>query len=97
MATDYRPEPLSVDDIALSEELLALIERLAENAHDVWASARMGEGWTQGPERCDTRLQHPCLVPYTELPESEKEYDRAAVTFTLRAVLALGFVIRRPD
>lgn len=36
----------------------------------------MTEGWTYGPERNDTLKQHLCLMPYEELPESEKQYDR---------------------
>lgn len=97
MASSYRPAPLPVEGVALPDELHALVERLAEHAHDVWAVGRLAEGWTHGAERCDVRRHHPCLVPYAELPEGEKEYDRAAVTFTLRAIVLLGFEIRRGE
>jgi hypothetical protein len=72
-----------------------LLERLAEHAHDVWALGRLREGWTLGPRRDDAARQSPCLVPYTDLPESEKDYDRRIVQETLKAVLALGYRIER--
>ncbi|HZS54647.1 MAG TPA: RyR domain-containing protein [Bryobacteraceae bacterium] len=96
MARRYLPHPLPVDNAELEDDLLQLIEGLAENAHNVWALQRLSEGWAYGPERSDERKEHPCLVPYSDLPENEKVYDRNAVTSTIRGILALGFVIRRP-
>jgi len=95
MASEYRPRPLPTEQVELETELLALVEVLAEHAHDVWASQRLDQGWTFGPQRCDDSRRHPCLVPYSDLPEVEKAYDRNAVLGTIRAVLALGFVIER--
>jgi hypothetical protein len=66
---------------------------LAENAHDVWARRRLSEGWRYGPQRDEARKEHPSLVPYENLPESEKEYDRSVAMETLRAILALGYHI----
>jgi hypothetical protein len=51
----------------------------------------MAEGWTYGPERDDQTKKHPCLVPYDELPDSEKVYDRKAAMETLKAIAALGY------
>ncbi len=93
----YRPEPIDTAGITLPEELLELTERLAEHAHDIWALRRLEEGWTYGPERDDAGKKHPCLVPYSELPESEKEYDRNAAMQTLKAIVALGYEIRRRE
>ena len=93
MAHDYHPRPLDTQGVELSEELLALVELLAQNAHDIWALQRMSDGWRFGPERCDSSLRHPCLIPYSELPDTEKAYDRNAVLGTVRAIIALGFVI----
>lgn len=87
----YRPDPIDTSNIALPPELLELTERLAENAHDVWARQRIAEGWTYGPQRDDMAKKHPDLVPYGELPESEKEYDRSAAMETLKAIVALGY------
>lgn len=67
---------------------------LAENTHEVWAKGRMDEGWTYGPVRKDARKQHPCMVPYSELPDSEKEYDRNTSMETFRLIISRGFVIK---
>ena len=72
----YQPEPLDARDVALADDLLLLTETLARNAHEIWAQQRLADGWTFGPTRDDKAKQHPCLIPYEELPESEKEYDR---------------------
>ncbi|HJT75799.1 MAG TPA: RyR domain-containing protein, partial [Gemmataceae bacterium] len=64
--------------------------------HDVWARQRLADGWRHGPRRDDARKEHPCLVPYDELPDAEKQYDRNAAVQVLRAVHALGYQITRP-
>jgi RyR domain-containing protein len=89
----YRPKPIDTSRITLPREICDLTERLAENAHDIWATQRMAEGWRFGSKRDDARKEHPCLVPYPELPESEKEYDRKAAMETLKAILAFGYRI----
>lgn len=89
----YKPNPIITDGIELSEEIMKLSERIAENVHDVWAASRMAEGWSWGEERNDALKQHPCLVPYNELPESEKEYDRKTSIETLKLIQKLGFII----
>jgi RyR domain len=95
MANDYHPRPLPTEGVELSDELLPLVELLAENAHDIWARQRMKDGWTFGPKRCDESLRHPCLIPYSELSDGEKVYDRNAVLETVRAIIVLGFVIEK--
>lgn len=90
---DYKPTPIDTSSVNLTPELLALTERLAEHTHDVWALGRIAEGWTYGPKRDDTLKQHPGLVPYADLTEGEKQYDRATSLQTLRAVIALGYRI----
>ena len=79
--------------VDLPEKLCALGEKLAENAHDNWARLRIAEGWTYGPARDDTTKKHPDLVPYDDLPESEKEYDRNVTIETLKAIVQLGYSI----
>jgi ryanodine receptor 2 len=95
METDYRPSPIDVAGVDLCDELHLLVELLAEHAHDIWALQRIKDGWTFGPERCDRDKRHPCLVPYSELSDAEKAYDRNAVIGTIRAILALGFTVQR--
>ena len=91
----YRPNPINTAGVVLSPDLVKLTERLAENAHDLWARQRLADGWTYGPQRNDQAKTHPCLVPYRDLPESEKTYDRDAALGTLKAILALGYTISK--
>jgi len=48
--------------------------------------------WQHGPARNDQIKAHPSLVPYDELPDSEKDYDRVMVEQVIRAVVALATV-----
>lgn len=91
----YTPRPIDTSKPVLSEDLVELTERLAEHAHDIWAQQRITEGWTYGPERDDAEKKHPDLIPYSELPDSEKEYDRNAAMETLKAIVALGYRIEK--
>lgn len=91
----YTPQPVDTNDVKLPEELDALAEVIAKNVHDVWSQGRIAEGWTYGPERNDALRQTPCLVPYEELPESEKAYDRNTAQATLKLILKFGFRIEK--
>lgn len=86
----YKPNPIDTSDVVLSAELLELTEKIAENVHNVWATGRLEQGWTYGKERDDELKTSPCLVPYSELPESEKEYDRNTALETLKLIIKLG-------
>lgn len=94
---EYTPAPLDTSHVAIGSELAQLTELLSRNAHDVWARQRLADGWRWGPERNDARKEHPGLVPYDRLSESEKELDRQTAMETLRAILALGFRIVPPE
>ena len=91
----YVPEPLDTRGIELGGEIRDLTEALARNVHEIWAQRRIEDGWRYGPERNDKRKEHNCLVPYSELPEHEKEYDRRVATETLKAIVKLGFRIEK--
>lgn len=91
----YKPKPIDTSDVQLDEEILELTEQLAENAHEVWARRRLAEGWRYGPQRDEARKEHPSLVPYEELSESEKEYDRSTAMETLKVMLAMGYRIEK--
>ena len=95
MAKEYIPTPAETSEVKLPEELLPLIEEMAKNVHEVWARNRMDEGWTYGPVRDDAHKKHPCLVPYEDLPESEKDYDTATSQETLKLILMSGFGISK--
>jgi hypothetical protein len=93
----YQPKPIDTGDVVLPESLLALTEQIAESVHDVWALGRIKEGWTYGPVRDNEKKTTPCLVPYDELPESEKEYDRNTALQTLKLIVALGYRIEKNE
>lgn len=92
----YTPNPIDTSHVELSEEILELTELLARNTHEVYVQQRLSEGWTYGPRRDDETKQNPTLVPYEDLPEEEKEYDRRTALETLKALLALGYRVARP-
>lgn len=91
----YIPKPIDTSGVELSEEILALTELLAQNTHDIWAQQRIAEGWRYGPRRDDNKKEHPCLVPYEHLSEEEKKYDRNTAMQTLKAIVALGYCVKR--
>jgi hypothetical protein len=92
----YQPRPIDTSAISLPPDLEALTERLAESTHDIWAVQRTAQGWTWGPARDDAHKKHPDLIPYADLPESEKQYDRNTAVQTLKAIIALGYHIVKP-
>jgi len=89
----YIPIPIDTSAISLTPDILQLTEILAKNTHDTWALQRISEGWKFGDKRDDMKKEHPDLIPYEELPESEKEYDRKTAMETLKSILALGYRI----
>lgn len=95
MNNSYIPHPIDTSDVVLPEEILSLAEKLAENTHEVWSQGRINDGWRYGEQRSDAEKTHPCLVPYNQLTESEKEYDRATAMETLKLILKLGFRLER--
>ena len=90
---NYTPQPIDTSGIQLPEELNSLLEAMAKNVHEIWAQERINQGWTYGEKRDDVHKYHPCLVPYEDLPEEEKMYDRNTSVETLKLILKLGFKI----
>lgn len=91
----YKPELPDLTSIEIPEELENLTELLAEHAHDVWATERQSEGWTYGHERNDRKLETPDMIPYAQLPETEKQYDRIMAANTIKLLLKKGYKIVR--
>jgi len=91
----YTPTPIDTSNVTLPKEIDGLIELLAENNHDVWAAERIAQGWTYGEARDDIKKETPCLVPYSELPESEKEYDRNTAIAVLKHIMKLGYTVEK--
>ena len=91
----YKPKPIDTKDIVLPTELNNLIEEMSKNVHEFWAETCISQVWTYGEERNDAEKKHPCLVPYEELSEEEKEYDRNTSIETIKLILKLGFKISK--
>jgi hypothetical protein len=91
----YQPKPINTSAITLPETIQELQEQLAENIHEIWALQRMQQGWTYGPERNDPKREHPNLVPYHELTEEDKDYDRNTAMETLKMIISLGYTIEK--
>ena len=92
---EYIPTPVDTQSISLPKELNSLVEEMSKNVHEVWAETRISQGLTYGKERNDAEKKHPCLVPYEELSEKEKEFDRNTSVETIKLILKLGFKISR--
>ena len=90
---EYTPSPIYTEGVTLPIELVGSSRNLRKNNHDHWARQRIEDGWTYGSRRDDALKTHPDLVPYGEVPESEKEYDRTSVVETLKVILSLGYQI----
>ena len=89
----YEPKPIDTSDVILPEDLVLLTEKIAENVHDVWAVGRISEGWTYGTEKNTENKTSPDLVPYSELPEKEKDYDRNTAMETVKLIIKLGYKV----
>jgi hypothetical protein len=90
---EYVPHPVDISDVELDSSLMELVEVMAKNVHEVWAETRIKDGWRYGATRNDERREHPCLVAYEELDNSEKEYYRNTALGTLKLIHKLGFKV----
>lgn len=97
MPADYKPKPDDLTDAKLPESLSSIMEELSKHLHNVWVQERLNDGWVLGPERSDRLKQHPCLIPYEELPERERDYDRNMAIHTLKYIIHSGYRISAPD
>jgi ryanodine receptor 2 len=93
----YIPTPADTSGITLPPALQQLAETLAANTHEVWGQGRYEQGWRYGATRNDGELLTPCLVPYEQLSETEKDYDRHTSQETLKLILKLGYQIIPPE
>lgn len=93
--SNYIPNPIDTDKSILQDDLLNLLELLAKNVHENWAYERINDGWKYGSERNDETKEHPGLVPYEELSDEEKDYDRITATQTLKVIISNGYKITK--
>jgi voltage-gated potassium channel Kch len=71
------------------------IERMAEMEHERWCRERAADGWTYAPTRDDERKTTPYLVPWDDLADDVKDYDRHAVRAMPELLTHAGFEIVR--
>ncbi|XP_045306090.1 ryanodine receptor 3 isoform X10 [Leopardus geoffroyi] len=86
----FIPCPIDTSQVVLPPHLEKIRDRLAENIHELWGMNKIELGWTFGKTRDDNKRQHPCLVEFSKLPETEKNYNLQMSTETLKTLLALG-------
>nr|XP_040130259.1 ryanodine receptor 3 isoform X1 [Ictidomys tridecemlineatus] len=86
----FIPCPIDTSQVVLPPHLEKIRDRLAENIHELWGMNKIELGWTFGKIRDDNKRQHPCLVEFSKLPETEKNYNLQMSTETLKTLLALG-------
>ena len=91
----YKPKPISTDDVVVSDDILALAEKLAENTHEVWAEGKLNDGWKYGEKLDKENKTHPLIVPYNELSEQDKDYDRRTSLEALKLLIKLGYKIEK--
>lgn len=91
----YIPQVADTSKVELPEDLVKLTELMARNVHEVWAQTRIQQGWTYGQTRNDTLKRHPCLIPYDELQDSEREYDKNTAIETVKLIISLGYKIEK--
>ena len=85
-----------LDPKDIKREIEDNIELLAEAEHEGWVAEKRATGWRQakeGQKRNDNEKIHDCLVPYSELPEKDKEKDRNSVRGYPEIVARAGYRI----
>ncbi|XP_047193491.1 ryanodine receptor 3 isoform X1 [Scophthalmus maximus] len=87
----FIPTPVETSQIVMPPHLEKVRDKLAENIHELWGMNKIELGWSYGKRiRDDNKRQHPCLVDFSKLPETEKNYNLQMSTETLKTLLALG-------
>ncbi|XP_033608233.1 ryanodine receptor isoform X6 [Cryptotermes secundus] len=88
---NYHPHPVDMTNLTLSREMQNMAERLAENAHDIWAKKKKEELTTCGG------AVSPQLVPYDLLTDKEKKKDRERSQEFLKYLQYQGYKLHRPN
>lgn len=55
--------------------LLGNPSQTPEAGHANWMSIKNRDGWKCGPVKCPEKKEHPCMVPYENLPSSQRAKD----------------------
>ncbi|KAI3364144.1 hypothetical protein L3Q82_010961 [Scortum barcoo] len=97
MSNGYKPAPLELSDVKLNAGQEVLVDKLAENAHNVWAKDRIKQGWTYGIQQDLKSRRNPRLVPYALLDERTKKSNRDSLREAIRTMVGYGYDIDPPD
>ncbi|KAI9548377.1 Ryanodine receptor 1 [Dissostichus eleginoides] len=96
-SSGYKPAPLDLTYVKLTPNQNTLVERLAENGHNVWARDRVRQGWTYSIVQDIMNKRNPRLVPYNLLDEKTKKTNRDTVSAAVRTLIGYGYNIEPPD
>lgn len=89
-AVDFWEQCLQMGD--QSQSMLERAERLAPKSHINWMEDKARDGWMYGETKDAVKRTHPCMVPYSDLPEEQKKKDIVVLQafLTVRECLPLG-------
>ncbi|XDC62019.1 hypothetical protein R6Z07M_013201 [Ovis aries] len=97
MSNGYKPAPLDLSHVRLTPAQTTLVDRLAENGHNVWARDRVAQGWSYSAVQDIPARRNPRLVPYRLLDEATKRSNRDSLCQAVRTLLGYGYNIEPPD
>uniref|UniRef100_A0A6I8Q7E5 Ryanodine receptor 1 n=1 Tax=Xenopus tropicalis TaxID=8364 RepID=A0A6I8Q7E5_XENTR len=97
MSNGYKPAPLDLSHVKLTPAQNTLVDKLAENGHNVWARDRVLQGWTYSIIQDIKNKRNPRLVPYSLLDEKTKKTNRDSLCEAVRTLIGYGYNIEPPD
>ncbi|CAN0250954.1 unnamed protein product [Lampetra fluviatilis] len=97
MESGYKPAPFDLNHVKLTAGQEAMVDKLAENAHNVWARDRIRQGWTYGIQQDIKNKRNPRLIPYALLDERTKKSNKDSLREAVRTLIGCGYVIEPPD
>ncbi|XP_030630748.1 ryanodine receptor 2 [Chanos chanos] len=97
LSSGYKPAPMDLSHIKLASTQEAMVDKLAENAHNVWARDRIRQGWTYGIQQDVKNKRNPRLVPYALLDERTKKSNKDSLREAVRTLLGYGYNLEAPD
>uniref|UniRef100_A0A674H7Q6 Ryanodine receptor 2 n=1 Tax=Taeniopygia guttata TaxID=59729 RepID=A0A674H7Q6_TAEGU len=97
LLSGYKPAPMDLSFIKLTPSQEAMVDKLAENAHNVWARDRIRQGWTYGIQQDVKNRRNPRLVPYALLDDRTKKSNKDSLREAVRTLLGYGYNLEAPD
>ena len=97
MTNGYKPAPLDLTHVRFTEKMEELVETLATNSHNLWATERIKQGWTYGYELDLKNKRNFRLVPFALLDETAKQSNRNTIRELVITLMGYGYAIEAPD